>query len=465
MRASPLLLPLAALVAASLACQTVLPDRRTPIIEPTAELDETQNTEGVEQPISDDEQPADDEQPVADDAYVPLSGPTETYASEHFRIHYTFAGIDAVPNDDYNDDGAPDYVVEVGQVLEEVRALYIDEWGWAAPPPDGEMGGDARYDVYIGESEDGEVGYVFSPETLPNGDNPNTPEVTEDYASGSFMRIVHDYAPGTGFENEWLRKAYLRTTIAHEYIHSLQYGYDALEPDTWMWEGVAMWVEDNAYPGYSNDIAYIDDYTAETGGCIEQADPYGLWVWFRYLAERHDRDLIREIWEQARALEGLEAIDAALQARGDSLGEAWEGFLVAMLTRDFQRGVEMEPLSLDATLTAGEDRTAELGRLGFEVIRLDASGPVTVDLSQNESQLETFGLLVGIDAGQASVFPLVDGAVSVDAGAFDDVYALVYGFGAYEACREADYTLTLTPGGDPATATRELEAPLYRRLK
>ncbi|GAB4578920.1 MAG: hypothetical protein Fur0022_16570 [Anaerolineales bacterium] len=83
-----------------------------------------------------------------------LSGTVRFVDTEHFRIFYTLAGEDAVQLQDDNGNAIPDYVEEMGLALEKSWDIQIEQLGWTAPPPDGEVGGDDRYDIYLEDSEE-----------------------------------------------------------------------------------------------------------------------------------------------------------------------------------------------------------------------------------------------------------------------------------------------------------------------
>src|SRR5262245_19761944 len=83
-----------------------------------------------------------------------LSGPVQTYPTEHFIIHYTLKGKDAVSPGDENDDNQPDFVEAVGQALEFSWQQEIEVMGWRSPLPDEGEGGDTRLDVYLRDQID-----------------------------------------------------------------------------------------------------------------------------------------------------------------------------------------------------------------------------------------------------------------------------------------------------------------------
>ena len=89
------------------------------------------------------------------------------------------SGEDAVQADDANGNALPDYVEEVAKALERSWDIEIQYLGWAEPPPDGILGGDDKFDVYLEDLDLYIAGYVSGGEpSAMIGDNPRT-EYTE----------------------------------------------------------------------------------------------------------------------------------------------------------------------------------------------------------------------------------------------------------------------------------------------
>lgn len=471
--ARPPFLVLTSLVLASLACQTLAPGPADPpaTVAPVTREPESTPTQPEATPVPTDRpEPSGRDHGVAQPAasagqYLELSGQEQTYDTDRFRIHYTFTGRDSIPDTPDDGQGTPTFVVELGDHLEAAWTLVVDEWGWVAPPSDSGWGGNNLYDVYIGRDDDDELGYVWTVDELPMGDNPNSADVVERHAQGSYMHLRRGFATGNGFSNQQELDDYLDTTVVHEFMHSVQYGYDAGENPEWMWEAVAMWSESLAFPGESDDTSYVIDYVSTAADCLSRADPYSVWPFFRYLTDQHDRDLVREIWEQARDLEGVNAVRTALRERGLDLSEEWMGFAQAMLLRDFTDGDEFHPLFPAASLEAPGSLQRDVGHLGFEAIDITANGAVTLALT---GDTEVAARVIGIRGDQASAFELVNGSVVVDADAFDELVVLVtYASdqAGNNACTHVDYRLRLNAGGEPAEPADVFDAPKFTSLR
>ncbi len=182
------------------------------------------------------------------DYSVPLSGTAQTQDSGHFRIHYTTNGADAV---------TPEFLAAAKQAFEDAWHTEVDQLGWTAPPTDDLMGGNSLYDVYIvdliGAGEEA-LGYTQSAAVI--GDNPNSPNVTEGYASTSYIAVdndFHDLEYSAGQDAITL----LRATAAHEFHHAIQDGLDALEPDDWLHEATSSWMETVAAGKSQDATGYV----------------------------------------------------------------------------------------------------------------------------------------------------------------------------------------------------------------
>ena len=56
----------------------------------------------------------------------------------------------------------------------------------------------------------------------------------------------------------------LRVTLAHEYAHVLQYGYDVLA-DGWHYESSAVWMEQRIYPEITDWLRFLEDRPSGAG--------------------------------------------------------------------------------------------------------------------------------------------------------------------------------------------------------
>ena len=121
-----------------------------------------------------------------------LSGPVNHFDSQHFRLHYTLQGKDAVLDLDRDANGLPDYVQATADVLESVRSTATQEFGWSPPPSDCGWGGNDLYDIFIRNLLETENSYGFvksSASATRVGDNPATKNIMESRSSFSYMEL------------------------------------------------------------------------------------------------------------------------------------------------------------------------------------------------------------------------------------------------------------------------------------
>lgn len=372
-----------------------------------------------------------------------LSGTEETFDTVNFRIHFTRSGEDAVPRADADNDGAPDYVERVGELLEEVHGILINQLGWLAPPSDNGFGGNNLYDVYLEEMlSEGIAGYVdggFDDTTV--GDNPNSPNVIETRSSFSLMALDNDYVEEGVFQEDLLR-----TTIAHEYMHSIQMGYDGQETLEWLWEATATWIQDEVYDEVNDADELIAEVVGSPSTCQFNADPYAMWIFLRHISENYGHNTVRNMWEQAVDLEGYDVVEAALNQAGTTLDDVIRDFAVSILTRDFEEGVNYPTVRLEGTLSDSFSPNAGVEQVGYDFLQINVSGINTISL--DNSSLD--GRVVGINGSQADVFDLENGQATVNADDYDQLFLIVINANLVSdvsECQGETYTVTLNAGG------------------
>lgn len=249
-------------------------------------------------------------------AYSVPEAPRSPACSEFFCVHWVDQGLDAPKLTDGNGDGVPNYVDKVLETAEHVHQIENEKLGWREPKSDGRRGGGlSKTDIYLSQIG----GELFGYAAPDRGQISNSKRVPRRLFG--YLVLDNDYSafefPGTKPTQD------LQVTIAHEYNHILQFGYDAYQ-DPWFAESTATWMEDQVYNG-------IDDYLRYVGRWVHRFDTplttssikeYGSAVWNQWLARRYDRSLIRKAW--ARAIHtrpggfSVGVYDAVLKAAGPS---------------------------------------------------------------------------------------------------------------------------------------------------
>lgn len=399
-----------------------------------------------------------------------LSGQTLVYGTEHFLIHYTNSGDDMVLVGDADGSGLPDYVEQVGAAMETSWQVEIVQMGWAAPPSDDGIGGDARYDVYLANIYgDGTAGYTdggYRDTTI--GDNPNT-TVVENDASFSYITIDNDFRE----DHTIPAVEMMQVTAAHEFNHALQFGYDGNEPADWLWEATATWMEDMVYDHINDAEYYLDAVLGDTGACQVAQESrsgdyhwYGNWIFLRYISETYGPDVIRNIWENTVHHDGYSAIETALNNVGTNLDEVFKAYSVALLTLNFEEGASYPVLALKGEVSVGNtfrpnDGVSQMGADYLSLIGLDKlSGIASVRLQGGDA-----GWVVGLRGSEADVFHMQAGLANIDGRLYDHIYLIVYNLSRANRegeCAPLPYSVSTGTGVEVGVPDETLSIPLFR---
>ncbi|MCF8321316.1 MAG: T9SS type A sorting domain-containing protein [Flavobacterium sp.] len=243
--------------------------------------------------------------------------------STNFCFHYTLSGADAVPSVDTNSNGFPDYVDQMASVFENVWTQYQTR-SYTMPPLDGTAGGSNKYDVYIINLGSGRYGSV-TPDILI-GNNPQSSSLTEVDAYTSFMKMNNNYSWATPITTDNA----IKVTAAHEFFHAVQLGTSSSNTNFIM-EATAAWSEDEIYPGIDDNFQYLRDifstpdialnYNSSSfdgNGATYNGHWYGAWIFFRYLSEKTNPDIIRQIYNNTINLYEIPAINDVLTSNYSS---------------------------------------------------------------------------------------------------------------------------------------------------
>ena len=258
-----------------------------------------------------------------------------TSPAGHFTIHYATAGQDAPNLTDADADQVPDWVERVAQVFDEVRAIEVavDGLGYRPPPVQ-------RYDVYLKDLAASRT-YGLTDADAPAGSAVSAP---------SYIQIDKAFTdPNLNPLGRYSAEELLQITAAHEFHHAIQFGYNFYF-DFWYAEVTATWIEDEVYELVNQLYDYLPSYLPNAGNItldapVDGASEYGRWIFNRYLAERHGRELIRDVWVRLAAIPApadrnseipmIPVIDAALKARGSTLAGDFTGFAKKIYLRDW----------------------------------------------------------------------------------------------------------------------------------
>lgn len=221
-----------------------------------------------------------------------LSGPVEYIERTNLRVHFTRSGEDACDSS---------YAIRVANATEYSRYKQVDTLLWKTPPPDYGVGGDDRYDVYIGVMPSGVAGMCVTEYSYP-----------DPYPDGATSFI----AVGNQLESE-----FLKVVCAHEFSHACQMRYSAEEMG-FIYENTSVYMEDVCY---EDNNSYTRFFSATPNPLANPEYPinstennfhYAGGIWFMFLDEYYDRNCPRRVWERLGEVAGrftLNGIDDVLR--------------------------------------------------------------------------------------------------------------------------------------------------------
>jgi Family of unknown function (DUF6055) len=259
--------------------------------------------------------PTDDPDPNRN-AYTVPQAPKSPKCGPHFCVHWVAEGIDAPSLTDSDGNGVPDFVQQVLQVAEHVHEVENDKLGWREPKSDGRRGGGVgKTDIYLSQIGGELFGYAAPDRGQATKQHP-IPRRLHGY-----LVLDNDYSafefPGTKPTSD------LEVTLAHEYNHILQFGYDAFQ-DAWFAESTATWMEDQVYPHIDDYLRYVRRWVKrwDTPLTTSSIKEYGSAVWNMWLEHRYGDSIVRHAWARAIHVRpggfSVNAYEAAIRADGPS---------------------------------------------------------------------------------------------------------------------------------------------------
>ena len=230
--------------------------------------------------------------------------PLDTFCispENYFIIHYDTIGTQAVPLEDLDIDGIPDYAERVGIYADSAYRHYHNNLEYYPPPLEpGEL-----YEIYLLKL--GAYGVTV-------------PEVPGDSSWNDFTSHmeIHCNFEGPMFgpndDPEGKVIGAQKVTCAHEYYHAVQFAYDFDYGNRWWMECTAVFFEDVLYPEVNDNYNYLDLFFdfPDTFLIIDNSHMYGTFIWASYLVDNYGFDLLRSSFEYIRYYPMMNAIDTAL---------------------------------------------------------------------------------------------------------------------------------------------------------
>jgi len=233
-----------------------------------------------------------------------------------FVIHYDTAGPHAVPAEDEDSSGVPDYPENLALYADSSYRKEVLQMGYFTPPSDG----DGRYDVYTQNL--GSNLYGFCQPESPG------PAPWTDYTS---FIVVHNTFLGFPPNNDpdGAQKGAMKVTVAHEFHHAVQFAYNASSSGRlWFMEVTSTWMEEVVFDPVDDNYNYLPIFFAEPQTPLTNTGihMYSSFIWNQYLAQNFGPDLIRHAWQENISFQAATALDRALQTRSTNLGKEFSRF-------------------------------------------------------------------------------------------------------------------------------------------
>ena len=223
------------------------------------------------------------QRPTTGGSYAYATPEAPPHVGARADVHYVTNGPDAPPLNDDDGNGRPDYVEEVSRAADAALEFYA-RYGFKTPGPD-TGGPDAKPDIYIGTLPAGTFGLTFA----------------SAFAEGGTFVIVSPRLDPT----EPQAFAGVRTTVAHELAHVIQFSYvGSGRLPLWAAEGSAVALSMLVTPGVQDLVAtqYLDAWLGspwlplydERFSC---SHCYGGAWWWLYLSgpePAHAAELLRQ---------------------------------------------------------------------------------------------------------------------------------------------------------------------------
>ncbi len=301
--------------------------------------------------------------------------------TRNFCVHWVAVGIDAPSLADANgsadEDGVPDYVERVQRIAERVYSIENGKLGWRDPKSDGHIGGrNGKTDIYLTQIGRALFGYA-----APDRNQAARGKLPRRLYG--YLVLDNDYStfdfPGTKPQEA------LEVTLAHEYNHILQFGYDAYQ-DAWFAESSAVWMEDQVFNGINDYLRYVRRWVHryETPLTANSIKEYGSAVWNQWLVHRYGQAIVRKAWARAIHVRpggfSVAAYDGAIRTASKS------DFSLdfARFSRDtaewrtskiFREGPSFPNVSRQGSLpTTGRTLVRSLNHTTFQMLRVRARG-------------------------------------------------------------------------------------------
>ncbi len=236
-----------------------------------------------------------------------------------FELQYEVDGEHAVPTQDLDRNGIPDYVQKVADIFDYCWFFTIDTLGFLPPPLT-----NGTYKISFESMEYYGVTY---------------------YTGNKESHIVmHNnfigFPPNTDPEGNSIGAA--KATAIHEFKHAVQIMYRNQAVPGWFVEMDATWMEDIGYNDVNDYYNYLSgSHIQEPHRSFSQGSGYEDCLWMHYLSQSYGVNINKEIWE--RIASGSESIYTTLDYILNSYQSDFNTALSEYFTWNFLSGDYSDP--------------------------------------------------------------------------------------------------------------------------
>ena len=235
-----------------------------------------------------------------------------TVETAHFVLHYATQGNHAVPAQDANRNGLPDFIDAAAVSWELIWNREVGQLGYPAPKGTPAQ----KFHVYYQELK--YYGYCAptNVELLATSPVPYGTASAYIVVENDFYGFPRNDEDRTGLEV--IRSGALKVTQAHEFMHALQFNINVYGSG-WLMESHATWAEDAVYDEINDWHWYINRFLATPDFPLFSRYLYGAAFFQNWLSEERGVDVQRQIWEAHKTQTAANAI------RNVGFGGSWEG--------------------------------------------------------------------------------------------------------------------------------------------
>lgn len=224
--------------------------------------------------------------------------------NQHFMIHYTTEGKNAVSQQDTNLNFIPDWIEKIADAFEISYRVEIEQLYYQLPPSF--KNGTRPYDIYVVDLSNS---YAITVTELVDS------TAAEQKNVSSYILFDNDF---NGVEYVFQGEDAIKTTAAHEFFHAIQLGYVFRKTDAFFFEMTAVWMEKQVFHELDNYLYYLDYFFAAPDVPLNAVSffipnifkhIYGSCIFAFFIAEKFGQAAIRQIWEQIPTMSAMEAIN------------------------------------------------------------------------------------------------------------------------------------------------------------